>query len=98
MSQEHERMQQEANDHAMEERATMTQEIARLKDELNKVKTFISLKAEMEAELAEKTRMLKDNAKEYQTAIADLERKHVQEKDRLEKEMLFKLRETKAKL
>lgn len=98
MSQEHERMLQEANDHAMEERATMTQEIARLKDELNKVKTFISLKAEMEAELAEKTRMLKDNAKEYQTAIADLERKHVQEKDRLKKEMLFKLRETKAKL
>ena len=34
----------------------------------------------------------------WATSVADLERKHVQEKDRLKKEMLYKLRETKANL
>jgi hypothetical protein len=98
LAQEFEQQQQAANDQAMEAKATMMQEISRLKDDLNKVKTFISLKAEMEADLAEKTRLLKENAKDHRTSLADLERKHVQEKDRLKKEMLFKLRETKAKL
>ena len=95
---DHERQQQEMNDKLMEGRATMQREISKLKGDLDSVKTFISLKSEMETELADKTKQLKDNAAAHQTAIADLERKHVQEKDRLKKEMLYKLRETKAKL
>ena len=60
--------------------------------------TFIEYKQTLEAQLQEKKRVLEDGAKEHATHVSDLERKHVQEKDRLKKEMLLKLRETKANL
>ena len=60
--------------------------------------TFIEYKQTLEAQLQEKKRLLEDGAKEHATHVSDLERKHVQEKDRLKKEMLLKLRETKANL
>ena len=62
------------------------------------VSTFIEYKQTLEAQLQEKKRLLEDGAKEHATHVSDLERKHVQEKDRLKKEMLLKLRETKANL
>ena len=60
--------------------------------------TFIEYKQTLEAQLQEKKRLLEEGAKEHDTHVSDLERKHVQEKDRLKKEMLLKLRETKANL
>merc|ERR1740138_412513 len=42
--------------------------------------------------------MVEEGRQEHAASISDLERKHVQEKDRLKKEMLLKLRETKANL
>ena len=54
--------------------------------------------ASLERELDEKSRKIESDALAHQTAISDLERKHVQEKDRLKTEMLYKLRETKANL
>ena len=95
---ENETERQAERDQVMEDKVRSEAEVTKLKDELHKVKTFISMKAEMESDLAEKNRLLEANQKAHTTAIADLERKHVQEKDRLKKEMLTKLRETKSKL
>ena len=62
------------------------------------VNKYIAEKDEMMEKLAFAERQLEEEGKAHARAIADLERKHVQEKDRLKKEMLHKLRETKANL
>ena len=85
-------------DNAVEEKALLQQEVDSVKAELKRIENFIKKEAELEAELSEKKRMLEEESKGHATSISDLERKHVQEKDRLKKEMLFKLRETKANL
>jgi len=87
-----------AKDAADLAQAHFQQELGALQAELDSLTTFKKHKVELEAELAVKTRQLEEDAKEHATAISDLERKHVQEKDRLKKEMLLKLRETKANL
>ena len=86
--------QKDASDH---EAVRLKGEIAEYREKLEKSR-FIEIKETLEAQLQEKKRLLEDGAKEHATHVSDLERKHVQEKDRLKKEMLLKLRETKAKL
>jgi len=99
LTQEHERAQQELADKTMEDKAVLQQEVAAVRAELRKVETFIKKEAQLEEDLGEKKRLLMEGRlQEHATSISDLERKHVQEKDRLKKEMLFKLRETKANL
>jgi len=98
LTQEHERAQQELADKTMEDKAVLQQEVAAVRAELRKVETFIKKEAQLEEDLGEKKRLLEEGRQEHATSISDLERKHVQEKDRLKKEMLFKLRETKANL
>lgn len=78
--------------------AKLQEEINQHKASLAKVHKFIAEKAELEGKLLESTRALEESSASHQTLVSDLERKHVQEKDRLKKEMLMKLRETKANL
>jgi hypothetical protein len=78
--------------------AKLQEEISTLKAKLDNVSKFIAEKKEMEARLDEQERQIELDAKEHTNQVSDLERKHVQEKDRLKKEMLIKLRETKANL
>ena len=72
--------------------------MATVKAQLKRIDNFIKKEEELTTELADKRRLLEENSKEHATKVSDLERKHVQEKDRLKKEMLYKLRETKANL
>jgi chromosome segregation ATPase len=88
MTQENERTLQEMQDKAMEEKSLLQMELASVKAELKRVEIFIKKEAELEQELADKKRKLEDQAQESSSSISDLERKHVQEKDRLKKEML----------
>jgi hypothetical protein len=62
------------------------------------VHTYIEEKEQIDARMIELEEALKQSELDYEGRISDLERKHVQEKDRLKKEMIVKLRETKAKL
>jgi myosin heavy subunit len=94
----YERRIREANDRAIEEKAELQRELASMKAEHDAIEHFIKKRDDLEEELADKTRLLEDNAKAAAESISNLERKHVQEKDRLKKEMLLKLRETKANL
>ena len=87
--------QKDASDH---EAVRLKGEIAEYREKLEKVSRFIEIKETLEAQLTEKEKLLEEEAKEHATHVSDLERKHVQEKDRLKKEMLLKLRETKANL
>ena len=87
--------QKDASDH---EAVRLKGEIAEYREKLEKVSRFIEIKETLEAQLTEKERLLEEEAKEHATHVSDLEQKHVQEKDRLKKEMLLKLRETKANL
>jgi hypothetical protein len=82
---EKDRELQQLQDAADQESLELKQEISHYKEELEK-------------QLREKKRQLNEDAKRHETLVSDLERKHVQEKDRLKKEMLLKLRETKANL
>ena len=95
---EHESRLLSQKDAADQEIARLHKEIAEYREQLEKVSTFIEYKQTLEAQLQEKKRLLDEEAKEHATHVSDLERKHVQEKDRLKKEMLLKLRETKANL
>ena len=88
----------EAKDEADLAAATSHQALSAMQVELDMLNAFKKHKAEIEADLLLKTRQIEENAVEHATAISDLERKHVVEKDRLKKEMLLKLRETKANL
>ena len=85
-------------DRASVEMAMKMQELARVTTELDAYKRYEKEKAELEANLAQYQADLQSNLQAHATTISDLERKHVQEKDRLKKEMLYKLRETKANL
>ena len=95
---EKDRELQQLQDAADQESLELKQEISHYKEELEKVTSFIEYKEELEKQLREKKRQLNEDAKRHETLVSDLERKHVQEKDRLKKEMLLKLRETKANL
>ena len=95
---ENEKVMQDEKDSFMELKADLQQKVASLQSELLRLQTFKEKEAELDAELTAKKRMLEDEAEAHATNISDLERKHVQEKDRLKKEMLLKLRETKANL
>jgi hypothetical protein len=95
---EHEARLLSQKDADAQEIGRLHKQIGEQKEQLEKVSTFIEYKQTLEAQLQEKKRLLEDGAKEHATHVSDLERKHVQEKDRLKKEMLLKLRETKANL
>ena len=90
--------QQKELDERNGELAVLQQEVGVLKAQLKKNEAFIQKEQELTTELADKKRQLEETSKEYAMGISDLERKHVQEKDRLKREMLSKLRETKANL
>ena len=89
---------QDAQDARMKDRTVLEQEVGVLKAQLKRIEAFIQKEQELTTELADKKRQLEETSKEYAMGISDLERKHVQEKDRLKREMLSKLRETKANL
>ena len=95
---DHEARMLAQKDSAEQETARLQEQITAYKEQLEKVSTFIEYRASLEAELEEKKRALDEETKEHAKHVSDLERKHVQEKDRLKKEMLLKLRETKANL
>ena len=78
--------------------AKLSEEINTHKASLAKVQKFISEKSDMESKLEESSRALEESHAAHESFVSDLERRHVQEKDRLKKEMLMKLRETKANL
>lgn len=85
-------------DEAREDRETMEKQITELTQRLEALNEFQVRKDELERDNAEVKATLEDEKREHQRHISELERKHVQEKDRLKKEMLVKLRETKATL
>ena len=95
---ETERQLEAAKDAADERTALLQNEIGVLKEELHALAAFKKNKEEIEAEMLLKGRLLEEEQAAHATSVSDLERKHVQEKDRLKKEMLIKLRETKANL
>ena len=95
---DHEQRMQAEKDSAQLNAAKLQEEINQHKASLAKVHKFIAEKSELEGKLLESTRALEESTASHQTLVSDLERKHVQEKDRLKKEMLMKLRETKANL
>jgi len=95
---EYEKTIQDNADEARKEKAVMQEDAKKKQDELDRVAEFRRKEAQLEEDLAEKTRLLEERKRNAASSISDLERKHVQEKDRLKKEMLAKLRETKANL
>jgi len=95
---EHESRMLAQKDAAQLQAAKLQEDVAFYKQKLDTMNKFISEKAEMEANLEQMERKIEDDAKAHAVQISDLERKHVQEKDRLKTEMLYKLRETKANL
>jgi len=76
----------------------MEQQISELTTALEELHEFQQRKEELERENAETKATLQDEQREHTRLVSELERKHVQEKDRLKKEMLIKLRDTKATL
>jgi hypothetical protein len=80
------------------EREQMEHDIVELTTALDELSEFRARKDELERDTAQIKATLEDEKVSHQRACAELERKHVQEKDRLKKEMLLKLRETKATL
>lgn len=80
------------------EREVLEKSIAGLTAHLDELNEFRARKEDLERDTAQVKATLEDERREHQRQIAELERKHVQEKDRLKKEMLVKLRETKATL
>lgn len=95
---EHDAELQGERDSRHEETARLHDELASYSEKLLEVREFMENKNTLEAELADRKKQLEDESKEHAMHLSDLERKHVQEKDRLKKEMLLKLRETKANL
>ena len=95
---DHEARMLTLKDNAQLTQAKLQEEIDQLKASLKKVEKFIAEKSDMEARLSDGAKALEEHQATHETMISDLERKHVQEKDRLKKEMLYKLRETKANL
>jgi len=94
----HEQAIQAATDKAELERAELNELVHTQKEALERVRRFQGRQESIEAELSEHKERLKREAQRHNALVSDLERKHVQEKDRLKKEMLMRLRETKANL
>ena len=73
-------------------------EIAAYEGKLHELKEFQEKKVSLEQELVEIKALLDKERREHEERISDLERKAVQEKDRLKKEMALKIKETKANM
>eukprot|EP00239_Pterosperma_sp_CCMP1384_P004132 CAMPEP_0197853914 /NCGR_PEP_ID=MMETSP1438-20131217/23662_1 /TAXON_ID=1461541 /ORGANISM="Pterosperma sp., Strain CCMP1384" /LENGTH=510 /DNA_ID=CAMNT_0043468489 /DNA_START=481 /DNA_END=2010 /DNA_ORIENTATION=- len=73
-------------------------EISAYEGKLHELKEFQEKKAQLEQELLEIKALLDKERREHEERISDLERKAVQEKDRLKKEMALKIKETKANM
>eukprot|EP00002_Diphylleia_rotans_P027100 TRINITY_DN5420_c0_g1_i7.p1 TRINITY_DN5420_c0_g1~~TRINITY_DN5420_c0_g1_i7.p1 ORF type:complete len:504 (-),score=125.24 TRINITY_DN5420_c0_g1_i7:652-2163(-) len=73
-------------------------ETAALREELSELVDFKLRKTEMEAELEVLRKTVSEERHQHTRALADLERKIVQEKDRLKKDMLAKVKEAKTSL
>ncbi|KAG8464549.1 hypothetical protein KFE25_009917 [Diacronema lutheri] len=80
------------------DREQLEKQIGELTAALEELSDFRARKDELERDSAQVKATLDDEKREHQRHVSELERKHVQEKDRLKKEMLVKLRETKATL
>mmetsp|Transcript_26507 Transcript_26507/g.50366 ORF Transcript_26507/g.50366 Transcript_26507/m.50366 type:complete len:539 (+) Transcript_26507:469-2085(+) len=65
---------------------------------LRDLNEFAERKRELETTLAELKTLLEKERRDHENIISDLERKAVQEKDRLKKEMALKIKETKANM
>lgn len=85
-----------ANFEASEE--ALKEQISQQQSKLNELKEFQEKKLALEQELAEIKALLDKERREHDEKISDLERKAVQEKDRLKKEMAQKIKETKANM
>lgn len=73
--------------------AKLAREVGKYEKELGDLNVFISKKTELENELEDtKTELLRER-KKHEGIISELERKTVQEKERLRKEMENKIRE-----
>eukprot|EP00286_Rhodomonas_abbreviata_P000782 CAMPEP_0181288166 /NCGR_PEP_ID=MMETSP1101-20121128/183_1 /TAXON_ID=46948 /ORGANISM="Rhodomonas abbreviata, Strain Caron Lab Isolate" /LENGTH=491 /DNA_ID=CAMNT_0023392261 /DNA_START=147 /DNA_END=1622 /DNA_ORIENTATION=- len=80
---------------AREATAKLAKEVGKYEKELGDLNMFISRKTELEGELEDtKTELLRER-KKHEQIISELERKTVQEKERLRKEMEQKIREAK---
>lgn len=80
---------------AREMTAKLAREVGKYEKELGDLNVFIAKKNELESELDEtKTELLRER-KKHDQIISELERKTVQEKERLRKEMEGKIREAK---
>lgn len=80
---------------AREMTAKLAREVGKYEKELGDLNQFIAKKKELEGELEEtKTELLRER-KKHEQIISELERKTVQEKERLRKEMEAKIREAK---
>ena len=86
------------DDAAQEEWGRLNVTIRDQKETLGRVHHFQELQESIEAEMEAQKQQLAEETRRHTSEVSDLERKHVQEKDRLKKEMLLKLRETKANL
>mmetsp|Transcript_17045 Transcript_17045/g.55527 ORF Transcript_17045/g.55527 Transcript_17045/m.55527 type:complete len:403 (+) Transcript_17045:18-1226(+) len=95
---EHEERSSAAAQAAADEQEELNQVVREQKLALDKVRRFQGRQESIDAELSEQKDRLAQQSHRHHSVINDLERKHVQEKDRLKKEMLMKLRETKASL
>jgi len=79
-------------------RENMERKIGDLSASLEELTEFRERKDELERDSAQLKANLEDEKREHASHVSELERRHVQEKDRLKKEMLVKLKETKATL
>lgn len=84
--------------HDEAEIAELTSTVDKYKTKLNDLKEFQDKKGELERALEEAKRELDEERIQSEERVSDLERKHVQEKDRLKKEMALRIKETKANM
>ena len=80
---------------AREMTAKLAREVGRYEKELGDLNVFISKKNELEKELEETRAELLQERRKHEQIIGELERKTVQEKERLRREMEHKIQEAK---
>mmetsp|Transcript_31038 Transcript_31038/g.73792 ORF Transcript_31038/g.73792 Transcript_31038/m.73792 type:complete len:572 (-) Transcript_31038:333-2048(-) len=105
LEEEMQKMQDEFQEAAKRLVAEKDEEIKGLHDELEllrgkrkEVDMFLEQKATLEEKIANLERTVEDLKNQHATEISNLERKHVQDKDRWKKEMAQKIKETKAQM
>lgn len=76
----------------------LQEEITGYEAKLKELNEFADKKKELEQTLKELKDLLDKERRDHEQLISDLERKAVQEKDRLKKEMALKIKETKANM